>query len=204
MASPDNPPLIAMLFDALDRADTQALGAALALGAPADAVDPRSPPGLAFSALFNAATARCGFGPSTRQTLCLALLNAGANPNFRSEPGGWTPALGACADAGASMLALLERFGADWTLRVEPAGLSAPMIAAREGRRDGLAFLIERGADLLALDAEGKDALAWARQEGHDHCAQMIQAALFASSLGQAIAAPGLGASPGQSKPGRF
>jgi len=100
-----------------------------------------------------------------------AALAAGANPALR-DPKGLTPlelallfgraeAADRLLAAGAMGLNDLADFTQAGKARMRPLGF-----AARSGFRDLVAVLLRRGADVRALDEEGRDALAWAVRGG--------------------------------------
>ena len=101
-----------------------------------------------------------------------ALLDAGADPNFRLRYG--KTALMAAAKAGAVDLArrLIER-GADVNARNDNGG-TALMFAAIPGHPETIALLIDRGADVNALGHFNWTALMVAASKGHGEGVRLL------------------------------
>ena len=156
------------LFAAIDQCDKEALAAALADGASANASLPADGwPALAQSVL------------SYEQAILGALLDAGADPNGRT-PSGFTAAAIACAHSQTHLLAILLSAGAD-------PGLGDATRASR-GRLATLTELVRLGADALRPYLGGESAESIARQRGHHACAQALASLREAEELGLATA----------------
>ena len=115
---------------------------------------------------FGAALERRAIGDA------IALLDAGADPNFRLEYG--KTALMAAAKAGAADLArrLVER-GADVNARNDNGG-TALMFAAIPGHTETIALLIERGADVNAVGHFNWTAVMVAAAKGHGEGVRLL------------------------------
>ena len=100
-----------------------------------------------------------------------SLLDSGADPNEQVPRGSITlPIVALAAHAGAvDVLALLVEHGANPNA-LGARGLTPLMVAAATNRSDPAAVraLIERGADVHALDDAGRTALDWALARGGD------------------------------------
>ncbi len=79
-----------------------------------------------------------------------ALLDKGARVN----QAGWTPLHFAAAGGDADMIRLLAKHRAELDART-PAMLTALMVAAREGKEDAVAALLDSGADPALKSGEG-------------------------------------------------
>lgn len=93
---------------------------------------------------------------------------------------GWTPlhyaASGDTDQALAMVKLLLERHA--YIDAASPNGTTALMMAARYGRSEVVALLLEEGADLTLKNQLGLNALDFARQAGRDNVQEMIAQAL--------------------------
>ena len=122
------------------------------------------------------------------------LLDRGADVNAREAWHGETALMWAAAENHAAVVALLAARGADLNVRskvpefpkvkVDAAtmvftalprgGLTALMLAARQGARDGVRALAEAGADLDAADPDGTTALNIAIINAHYDVAALL------------------------------
>jgi ankyrin repeat protein len=114
-----------------------------------------------------------------------ALLASGAAVNPGEAWRGQTPLMWAAAEGHAAMIRLLVEAGADLNARstvvtwerqrseeprdkwLPPGGLTALLLAAREGRTEAVKTLVELGADVNEIDPDRHNALIIALINGH-------------------------------------
>jgi ankyrin repeat protein len=91
------------------------------------------------------------------------LLSNGAKPDDPRSPKGRTALIVACAYYGdIAMCKLLLNYGADINA-VPNDGVTALMMAAKNGKTDLVAYLLMKGADIARKDTGGKTALMYAQ-----------------------------------------
>ena len=56
----------------------------------------------------------------------------------------------------------------------DPSKMTPLILAARQGHQDVVEMLITRGANMLAVDAEGLSALNWSALQGHEQCVRSL------------------------------
>lgn len=109
------------------------------------------------------------------------LLQHGANPNIHTSQCTESPLHVACQVHHFKMLELLHRFGGDLNLSKQSHLKMSPLIAAaafhpsqkHQPANAFLTWMIDRGADVHAMDANGKTAFHWAAYKGRTdlaHC----------------------------------
>jgi hypothetical protein len=111
-----------------------------------------------------------------RSSYVQTLLEAGADPNAESQTG-WTPLMVAAYQGGADTVELLIRAGAKVNARDNCRGKTVLMWAAGsdyESERKVRA-LLQAGADLLATDNRGEDALKAAAENGNAATRELLR-----------------------------
>lgn len=105
-----------------------------------------------------------------------ALLSKGANVNVRFK-GDWTPLLCAVETGNIDILKLLRAAEARVDDVCMPEKWSLLHIAAKEGHRVAVRWLLEQGVDKGRKDTEGKTALELAEAAGHQTVASILRKA---------------------------
>jgi uncharacterized protein len=149
------------LADAVERQDTMATRALLALHADVNAALPDGSTALLWAAHWDdAATVD-------------QLLNAGANPKTANGYG-ISPLLEACLNGDAVIAERLLNAGADPN-STQPEGETALMTSARTGNIDVVKTLLDRGARVNQKENwRGQTALMWAAAEKHPAVVQVL------------------------------
>ena len=93
------------------------------------------------------------------KALIETLLNAGADPNTRSDV--WTPLHLAAKEGFTSVVAPLVGAGADVAAREGKDGMQPLHVAAKEGHVDMVKALLEAGANIDGEDDKGKTPLMY-------------------------------------------
>jgi ankyrin repeat protein len=160
-AAGQNPARQALLADAVEHRDQQAVQSLLQKG-----VDVNAPQSDGATALHWAAYLE---DPKTADLL----IRAGAKVDTANKYG-ITPLLLACGNGNAAVIERLLRAGADpnRTVRAKETPL---MIAVRTGSVEAVKALLRAGADLNAKeDWNGQSALMWAAAAGHGSVVQAL------------------------------
>jgi ankyrin repeat protein len=103
-----------------------------------------------------------------------ALLANGADARFRFE-GDWTPMLYAVQKGNIDIVRQLRAAGASIGDICKPEGWSALHLAAKEGHRVTVRWLLDEGVDSKKRDADGKIALDYADAGGHLTIASILR-----------------------------
>jgi ankyrin repeat protein len=163
LAAPAKTPDAALLPDAAEREDWEAVAALLGGGAP-----PGAPQADGMTALHWAAY-------HDHQQTVDALLAADAEAGAANRYG-VTPLALACTNGNANVVAALIAAGSDAN-STGAGGEPVLLTAARTGRPEPVRLLLAAGADANATDRRGQTALMWAASEGHAEVAgQLIEA----------------------------
>jgi len=101
------------------------------------------------------------------------LIRAGANVKAANRFGVIPLAL-ACTNGNAAMIGKLLTAGADPNAVVSEAGDTALMLAARTGKPDAVAMLLDHGADVNKANAAGETALMWAAAARNASAVQVL------------------------------
>ena len=108
-------------------------------------------------------------------TIARKLIERGAAVDIRSALGN-TPATAAATSGHLDMLRLLLASKADPNLRTAD-GWAPLQIAARKGHLGMVQELLANGADVDAKLPDGNTALSWAKSEGYDSIATLLEGA---------------------------
>lgn len=125
------------------------------------------------------------YGEGRSSSLIQMLLNAGAEAND-IEPESGRSALINSLHRPDIVKCLLDA-GANTEHRTRQ-GMTALAEAAKRGRADSLALLLQYGADPMALDSLGRSPLDWADKGGHTECRKLLQQAI--PEGGKAVSGP--------------
>jgi uncharacterized protein len=101
------------------------------------------------------------------------LIQGGANVKAANRFGA-TPLSLACTNGSAAMIGGLLKAGEDANAVMSEAGDTALMLAARTGKPDAVAMLLEHGADVNKTNAQGQTALMWAAAEKNAAAIQVL------------------------------
>jgi ankyrin repeat protein len=101
------------------------------------------------------------------------LIRAGANVKAANRFGA-TPLSLACTNGNAPMIEKLLKAGEDANAIVSESGDTVLMLAARTGRPDAVAMLLNHGADVNKTNAAGQTALMWAASEKNAATVQVL------------------------------
>ncbi len=108
----------------------------------------------------------------------LALIDKGAQVN---RPG-WTALHYAAASGSLPVIRRLLEESA-FIDTESPNGTTPLMMAARSGRRDAVLLLIDEGAELMLKNERGMSAADFARAQGHEELARLIDERAVASGM---------------------
>jgi ankyrin repeat protein len=129
--------------------------------------DPNAVPSRGLTPLY--------FGIQEQSEDCVrALLSNGANARFRFK-GDWTPMLYAVQTGNLDIVKQLRAAGASVVDVCKPEGWSPLHIAAKEGHRVIVRWLLEEGVDSKRRDADGKTAFDYADAGGHQTVASILR-----------------------------
>jgi ankyrin repeat protein len=101
------------------------------------------------------------------------LIRAGANVKAANRFGA-TPLSLAATNGNAAMIEKLLKAGEDSNAVVSESGDTVLMLAARTGRPDAVAMLLNHGADVNKTNATGQTALMWAAAERNAAAVQVL------------------------------
>jgi ankyrin repeat protein len=101
------------------------------------------------------------------------LLTAGAHTNVLGGPGNSTPLIYAAESLPSKWLNMLLDAGADIN-QEDTAGDTALIIAALNGNLDRVRTLLERGANVLHVNGDGKNALQTGASSNNDECVELL------------------------------
>src|SRR5580658_1171410 len=101
------------------------------------------------------------------------LIRAGANVKAANRFGA-TPLSLAATSGNAAMIEKLLKAGEDANAVVSESGDTALMVAARTGKPDAVAMLLNHGADVNKTNAQGQTALMWAAAERNSAAVQVL------------------------------
>ncbi|MCB9990618.1 MAG: ankyrin repeat domain-containing protein [Rhodospirillales bacterium] len=105
------------------------------------------------------------------------MVQKGAEMDVRSQYGD-TPLIWAAINGQADAVGFVLEQVSDLLDKPTGFGVTALMTAAGEGHEDTVSLLIDWGADLYKIDANGLNALMWARRAGQDKTAKLIETAM--------------------------
>jgi ankyrin repeat protein len=101
------------------------------------------------------------------------LINAGANVKAANRFGA-TPLSLAATNGNAAVIEKLLKTGEDANAVVSESGDTILMLAARTGKPDAVAVLLNHGADVNKTNATGQTALMWAAAERNSAAVQVL------------------------------
>jgi ankyrin repeat protein len=101
------------------------------------------------------------------------LIRAGANVKAANRFGA-TPLAIACTNGNAAMIDKLLKAGEDPNAVVSESGDTALMLAARTGKPEAVAALLNHGANVNKTNAQGQTALMWAAAEKNSAAVQVL------------------------------
>jgi ankyrin repeat protein len=101
------------------------------------------------------------------------LIHAGANVKAANRFGA-TPLSLAATNGNAAMIEKLLKAGEDANSVVSESGDTVLMLAARTGKPDAVAMLLNHGADINKTNATGQTALMWAAAERNSSAVQVL------------------------------
>ena len=101
------------------------------------------------------------------------LIRAGANVKAANRFGA-TPLSLAATNGNAAMIEKLLKAGEDANAVVSETGDTVLMLAARTGKPDAVAMLLNHGADVNKTNATGQTALMWAASERNSAAVQVL------------------------------
>jgi uncharacterized protein len=101
------------------------------------------------------------------------LIRAGANVKAANRFGA-TPLSLAATNGNAAMIEKLLKAGEDANAVVSESGDTVLMLAARTGKPDAVAMLLNHGADVNKTNATGQTALMWAAAERNSAAVQVL------------------------------
>lgn len=122
----------------------------------------------------------------------LALIDLGAEIN---RPG-WAPLHYAAASGNLTIIRRLLDESA-YIDAESPNGTTPLMMAARSGRRDALMLLLDEGADLQLKNERGLTAADFARAQGFDELARLLDERNPVAGKSAPVAVPAASAAPG-------
>ena len=94
------------------------------------------------------------------------LLMSGADVNA-IDKGGYSVLMVASSRHNPAIITLLIHHGADLNLQDPALGWTALIWAAKEGHDENVKILLHAGSDVSIMDATGKSAMDWARENNH-------------------------------------